>query len=355
MMKQKGTKDFTFTKRRQLEALLKANLHKRDIAKILGVCLTTVYNELKRGKCTQKVYSYTDYFGERHYKDVQAYSADIAERNYRLNQSAHGAPLKICNDFELVREIEKRVIDNKMSVCAALGEIKRKSICKTNISKTTLYRYVHLGYIFTKITTNDVQIRTRKQKYRKIKRAPKGTSIEQRPKEIDERKTFGHWEMDCVLGKQGTKETLLTLTERLTRYEIILKMPNHKTNTVVKYLNKLEKRYGKYFRKIFKSITVDNGSEFSNYNGLEKSIYGGKRTTLYYCHPYTSCERGSNERLNREIRRLIPKGVDLSTITNKQIANVENWLNAYPREIFNYATSKEKFDEQLNILNVTNV
>ncbi len=349
-MKQKGTKDLTLTQRRELENYLKVGLHKKRIAGLLGVCLATVYNELKRGKCTQKVYSYTDYWGERHYKQVTTYSADIAEYKYRQNQSTHGAPLKIGNDFELVREIENRVVNDKISACAALGEIKRKGLCRTTISKTTLYRYIRSGYIFTRITMQDVKIKQRHYQKTKVKRPPKGTSIEKRPKEIAERNTFGHWEMDCVIGKQGTKETILALTERLTRYEIVFKMPDHKAATVVRYVNKLEKRFGKQFRKLFKSITVDNGVEFSDFKRLEKSIFGGKRTSVYYCHPYTSCERGSNERLNREIRRLIPKGTDLSTISDKRIQAVEKWVNAYPREIFGYATSAEMFNAQFQTI-----
>lgn len=346
-MKKKGTKDLTLTQRRDLEALLKANVHKKQIAKQLGVCLATVYNEIKRGECMQKVYTYTDYWGERHYKQVIAYSADKAEYNYRLNQSAHGAPLKIGNDFELIREIENRVLNEKISACAALGRIKRENACRTIISKTTLYRYIRSGYIFTRLTMQDVKLKPKHHQKATIKRAPKGTSIEKRPAEIAERNTFGHWEMDCVIGKQGTKETILAFTERLTRYEIVFKMPDHKAATVVRFVNKLEKRYGKNFRKLFRSITVDNGVEFSDFKGLEKSIYGGKRTNVYYCHPYTSCERGSNERLNREIRRLIPKGTDLSMISDSCIKAIETWVNAYPREIFGYATSAELFNKEL--------
>ncbi len=349
-MKRKGTKDLTLTQRRDLETLLKAGYHKKKIAKQLGVCLATVYNEIKRGECTQKVYSYTDYWGERHYKQITVYSADKAEYNYRLNQSAHGAPLKIGNDFELVREIENRVINEKISACAALGRIKRENACRTVISKTTLYRYIRTGYIFTRLTMQDVKLKPKHHQKATIKRAPRGTSIEKRPAEIAERNTFGHWEMDCVVGKQGTKETILAFTERLTRYEIVFKMPDHKAATVVHFVNKLEKRYGKNFRKLFKSITVDNGVEFSDFEKLEKSIYGGKRTNVYYCHPYTSCERGSNERLNREIRRLIPKGTDLSIYSDKQIKAVETWVNAYPREIFGYATSAELFAAQLQAI-----
>lgn len=349
-MKKKGTKDLTLTQRRTLEDYIKAGLHKKRIAELLGVCLATVYNELKRGQCVQqkKVYDiYGDFIG---YKSYTIYSADKAEYNYRLNQSSHGAPLKIGNDYELVQEIESRVINDKISPCAALGRIRREKACRTTISKTTLYRYIRAGYIFTRLSMQDVKLKQKHYQKATVKRPPKGTSIEQRPKEIAARNTFGHWEMDCVIGKQGTRETILAFTERLTRFEIVYKMPDHKAATVIRFVNKLEKRYGKNFRKLFKSITVDNGVEFSDFKGLEKSIYGGKRTSVYYCHPYTSCERGSNERLNREIRRLIPKGTDLSTISDKRIKAVETWVNDYPREIFGYATSAELFAEHLQVI-----
>lgn len=349
-MKRKGTKDLTLTGRRDLERYLSLGFHKKRIAELLGVCLATVYNELKRGQCEQRQKLYDVYGDFKGYKVIKIYSADKAEYNYRLNQSAHGAPLKIGNDFELVREIERRVIDEKISPCAALGRIKRERAYRTTISKTTLYRYIRAGYIFSRITMQDVKIKPKHYQKATVKRAPKGTSIEKRPDEIAARNTFGHWEMDCVIGKQGTKETILAFTERLTRFEIVFKMPDHKAATVVRYLNKLEKRYGKNFRKLFKSITVDNGVEFSDFEGLEKSIYGGKRTCVYYCHPYTSCERGSNERLNREIRRLIPKGTDLSTISDKRIKAVETWVNAYPREIFGYATSAEMFNTYIQAI-----
>lgn len=273
------------------------------------------------------------------------------KRRYLLNQTAHGAPIKLGDDYEFVEYIEKRVLKDKLSPCAVLGEIKRFKMFKTNISKTTLYRYIEQG-VFLNLKMSDLPLYKRKKKYRKavIKRAPRGTSIEKRPLEILNRNTFGNWEMDCVVGKKFSRDVLLVLSERLTRYEIIVKMPNRKSDTVVKTLNKLERRFGRDFRKIFKSITVDNGVEFSDFKGLETSIYRGKRTSVYYCHPYTSCERGTNERLNREIRRHLPKGTDFTKYSDEQIQFVEDWVNTYPREIFGFATSAEKFAEQLALL-----
>ena len=343
-MKNKGTKNVDWDMRLQLEALYNAGISKRKIAAQLGVCLATVYNELKRGEYTYKRYSYTDYWGERHYKFVKGYSPNIAEDKYQLNKTAHGAPLKVGNDYEFVRYVEKRVCVDKISPAAVAGEIKRDNLCKTVVSKTTMYRYIAQG-LFMNIRSEHLPVGQRKKHYKKTqaKRPPKGTSIERRPADILLRRDFGHWEMDCVVGRQYTRNVLLVLTERATRYEIIMKMPNRKAATVVQYLDKLERRYGKKFRTLFKSITVDNGSEFSDFAGLERSVYGYSPTAVYYCHPYTSCERGSNERLNREIRRLLPKGTDFSKVSEKRVQEVARWVNAYPREIFGFGTSAEMF------------
>lgn len=350
-MKRKGTKNLTRTQRLMLEDCVNAGLSKKVIAEKLGVCLSTVYKEIQRGLYYKKVRSWTGYYGEAHYKEVQAYSAQIAQDKYDLAMTAKGRPLKLGNDYDFVRYVERRVLMDGLSPCAVLGEINRNNLFRTRISKATLYRYIADG-IFMNITMKDLPVGLRKKHYRKAqaKRPPKGTSIEKRPCKVDERKEFGHWEMDCVVGKQSTRHVLLVLTERLTRKEVIFRMPNRKTESVIRCLNVLERRYGKLFRKVFKTITVDNGSEFSDFGGMEKSSYRGKRVRVYYCHPYTSCERGSNERLNREIRRRIPKGSDISKFTDDEIRAVEDWVNAYPREIFGYATSAERFDEQIAAL-----
>lgn len=347
-MKKKGTKDLSYTQRLQLEAYLKTGLHKKEIAKQLGVCLATVYNEIKRGECKQRKYSYTDYFGETHYKTVTAYSPNIAEDKYRMNLTTKGAPLKLGNDYDFVRYVEKRITKSRISPCAILGEIKRNKMFRTNISKTTMYRYIEMG-LFMNVTLQDLPMYKDKKRKRKTvaKRAPRGTSIEKRPFEIAQRYTFGHWEMDCVCGKG--RAVWLVLSERLTRKEIIMPMQNQKAESVVHCLNVLERKFGAKFKKIFKTITVDNGSEFSDFAGIEKSCFGkhAKRTKVYYCHPYCSSERGTNERLNREIRRLVPKGTNLGKFTPEEVQAVEDWVNAYPREIFGYATSAEMFEKEL--------
>lgn len=290
-------KHLTWTDRLIIEKYLKLKMSVKDIARHIGCSIRTVYYEIHRGECVQKEYRYTDYWGENHYKQVKAYSPNIAEDKYRQELSAKGAPLKISNDYELADYIERRIVDGGLTPAAVLGEIKQNNLqFKTEIKSVhTIYNYIYKS-VFLRLSLLDLPVVSKRKKHKRklqAKKAPKGTSIEKRPAEIAERNSFGHWEMDCVVGK--SLETLLVLTERLTRKEIIIRIPNKKAESVVKALNTLEYKYGKLFSKIFKSITVDNGVEFSDYEGLERSIYSRnkKRTTVYYCHPYTSCERGT--------------------------------------------------------------
>ena len=334
-------KHLTKTKRLQLEAYLKIKMPIKEISKTLKVHISTIYREIKRGEYEHRNYDWTT---------EMRYSSDIADNKYQENLKAKGQDLKIGNDYEYAEYIENRILYGKLSPLAVLGEIKEKQLqFNTTISLRTLYNYIENG-VFEKLTIEHLPLyKKKKKRKRKVspKRKPRGTSIEERPKEINQRKSFGHWEMDCVCGP--TKTSLLVLTERLTRKEIIFKIPNQTMESVHRCLNKLEHKHGKHFKKIFKSITVDNGSEFSDSEALEKSKFGKntKRTKVYYCHPYCSSERGTNERINREIRRLIPKGTDISKYTIEEIQKVEDWVNDYPRQVLNFKTSNDLYEQYI--------
>lgn len=347
-MKRKGVKNLTYIQRLKIETLFNAKHTKQFIADSVGVSLRTIQRELKRGE-----YEYTDktenfWYGVK-YKKVVSYSAKIAQDKYEYVCTAKGRPLKVGNDYKFINYINNRVSSEKITPHAVWGDILHKQLpFKTQISKTTLYNYIELGIIQNKVV--GTRKKKNKKKTRFIKRISKGTSIEQRPEEINNRNIFGHWEMDCICG--CTKTVFLVLTERLTRQEIIFKMERQKSVNIVKCLNSLEKKYGKKFSKIFKSITVDNGSEFLDYIAIEKSIYGKnrKRTSVFYCHPYCSCERGSNERINREIRRLVPKGSNLANYSLSAVKDIENWINNYPRKVLGFACSQELFNSYLQAI-----
>lgn len=149
-------------------------------------------------------------------------------------------------------------------------------------------------------------------------------------------------EGDLVIGRRKKGCVLLTFTERMTREEIIIKIKGKNNECVIKAFNTLERKYGKSFYSKFKTITFDNGMEFMDYEGMEKScIRKGKRTQIYYAHPYCSGERGSNENNNRMIRRWIPKGTLIDNISKGFIKQIEDWINNYPRAMFDYKSSNE--------------
>lgn len=341
----KGFKQLKFADRLKIEALIKANYRIVEIAKILHVHRTTIYNELKRG---QYEHLNSDWTTE------MRYSPDIAQQRCELNLKVRGTQLKIANDYEYANYLEHRILDDGLSPGAVLGELKaqgRENDFKTKICERTLYSYIDKG-IFLHLTNKDLPIK-HKRKYRKVKRqqarASVGNSIDKRPIAINDREEFGHWEMDSVLGsRKHSKNTLVVLSERKTRQEIIFKVKNHSADEVVGVLNILEKKWGSLFPKVFKSITVDNGSEFTLVNEMEKSIlFEGKRTDMYYCHPYSSWERGTNENINKMIRRKIPKGTNFDNKTDEEIQNIEDWINNYPRSIFGYHTAQEQFEKEI--------
>jgi len=111
----------------------------------------------------------------------------------------------------------------------------------------------------------------------------------------------------------------------------------------IRALNHIERKLGApTFRETFKTITCDNGVEFSDWQAMEKSCLNkGNRTKTYFAHPYSSWERGSSENEKTLIRRWIPKGDDIGLYSDQEIQWIENWSNKYPRKIFGGLSSKE--------------
>lgn len=338
----------TPTKRIQLDAFIRAGMKPTDIAKELGVHHTTIYRELKR--CTYEHLN-SDYTTETRY------NPEGAQARYEANLLAKGPELKIGNDYELADYLIAKIRDEKYSPEAAIGEAEVKGWpFKTHICASTAYNYIR-GEIFGDELTVSMlpQHGKRHQPERpagSMPRKPAGRSIEDRPEHINDRSTFGHWEMDSVESCQGVSNTYIVMTERKTRREIIIPSPDKTSASVVAALDTLEKKVGsKVFPLIFQSITCDNGCEFADAAGIERSITGrGPRTEVYYCHPYRPSERGSNENQNGLIRRHLPKGTDLSTISYEETKRIEDWLNNYPRKMFGYLCSEQLFREEIALI-----
>ncbi len=343
MEEHKKGKHIKWEDRLKIQGALRTGAKPAEIAKMIGCCRATVYNEINRGQCVQ----------QHDAEFVTEYCADVAERKYQEALRAKGPDIKLGNDFELAEFLENKIIDDRFSPGAALAFIREQGLqFKTQICENTLYNYIYRGDIFLRLSKEHLLYKGKHHKKKaephKRAREAKGKTIEDRPAEVKERETFGNWEMDSIVGCKGSKAALLVLTERLTRYGLVFRVPDHTMGSVVKVLDRLERKLGKDFQRIFQSITVDNGSEFQDCDGMQKSLRRRQpRTTIYYCHPYTASERGSNENMNRIIRRFFPKGTNFDEVTAAEVAQAETWMNDYPRAILGWRSAGALFEESL--------
>lgn len=334
-------KYLTERERYQIEALYRQGHSVKEIASALDRCKATIYNELKRGMTTLRDGST--------WKDYTTYCADVAQEKAVYNATAKGRDLKVGNDYEFIDFVKKMLLEEKYSPYAVLEHIKEHHLeFKTSVCKNTLYNYIRLGLI-EGVSMQSLPCPRKTQKREKIARRKVSLnnsicqSIEDRDKAILDRDNYGHWEMDTVVSGRGGKGVLLVFTERMTREEEIYKINSKSMQDVTNCINQIEQTIGfEKFRQRYKTITCDNGVEFLDADSIVSSVHeDAKRTELYYCHPYRSCERGSNENANKLIRRWIPKGANISIYTDDYIKHVQEWINNYPRKLFNGLSSNQ--------------
>ena len=281
---------------------------------------------------------------------VEIYYPDAGQIIYERNRKNCVRPYRLLECETFIKHVVEEFHNKDLSLDAICGRaLKTGAFSREEMVCTkTLYNYVDQGLLG--IINLDLPLKVRcSTKPPRVREHKKqlGDSIDERPEHINDRSEFGHWEIDTVLGKKaGSEAALLTLTERMTRKEIIVKIPSKTVTAVHEALIDLVSIYGKESPAIFKSITSDNGSEFSALASLEKEL----KTKIYFAHPYSSCERGTNERHNGLIRRFIPKGKSLKGISSESIARVERWCNSLPRRILDYLTPDEAFSNQLALI-----
>jgi len=323
--------------RYKIEALSQQGLRAAEIgaALIPRRDRRTIEREIARGLTLQRNSDLTE---------RMVYLADVGQRKHEEVAANKGRGIKIGHDHKLARHIEDKIKNEKWSPDAIIGNIGTEGLrFETSICTKTVYNYIDKG-IFAGISNKDLWVKKegKKRDYRKMRTVAlnnkTGKSISERPKEADERTEQGHWEIDLVIGKQGTKPVILTLVERKTRKSLYVLVRNKTQKEVVAAIKRVRRRVGGDFGKVFKSITADNGSEFLNSDAIKKAA---KCAEVYYAHPYSSWERGSNENGNRILRRFIPKGTDIGTLTQSELQRIEDWVNNYPRKILGYKSANQ--------------
>lgn len=315
------------------------------IADYIGVHKSTISRELKRIKSKINIRS-----GKITNKP---YNAEDAQNDYEFKRAMSKANYILDNFPKLKKYIEDKIKIDKWAPDAISGYINSHELYKqdgfTSISTTTIYRAIHYGLL--KVKKEDTRRMTKFEKSGKystkgeLPESKLSYSIELRPDHINNRESFGNWELDTVISTtKGTHKCLMTLTERKTRFEIIGVLEAKTKEEVIAKFRKIKDYLKKNIKQVINSITTDNGGEFAGFLEIIE-ITGAK---FYFCHPYASCEKGTNEKHNSIIRYFIPKSTLIENYTVNEINNVCHWMNNYPRKILNYLTPKEALEKELN-------
>ena len=321
------------------------------IANYLGVHKSTISRELKNRK-KEKMYIRT---GKT---KTMPYTAQYAQENSDFKRGLSKGEYKLRRNKKLAKFIEDKIKIDKWAPDAIVGYMKAHNYFELDgfesITTPTIYNAIRYGIINVKLEDTRRMKYKAEYEYHNKSDLPKSKaeySINNRPEEIDKRLYFGHFELDTVIGtSKGNHECLMTLTERKTRFEIIFKLKGKTAEEVVNKFNKMKEFMKIHYNKIFKSITTDNGTEFSDFLNIIKDT----KTKIYFCHPYCSGEKGTNEKHNSIIRYFIPKGTLIEKYSYKDINKIAEWMNNYPRKILNYKTPLEALQEELNDKSILN-
>ncbi|MHB7984804.1 IS30 family transposase [Lacticaseibacillus paracasei] len=327
-------RQLTLDERGQIQALKQTGLYTiTKIAEMIHRDKSTVSRELKRGTVDQ-------IHGAG--KHVQQYFAETGAAVYEKHRAVchPGTRLEQCPEFyaELVVVLRQR--PRVHSVDSFVQTYKQAHPELPCPSTPTVYRDIEKGLL--EVRNGDLPMKPRRRvksdahKHARTNKRVYGKSIEERPDEVEDRQTVGHWEGDLVKGTRVEDEpALMTMTERATRFEIILKLPNYHAETCLQGLQSILDDYGV---DNFKTVTFDNGSEFAKLS----EVTG---TTVYYAHPYSPWERGTNENANGLIREFIPKGHSLHEYDIIDIQSFQDALNQRPRRSLEYRCAADLLPE----------
>lgn len=300
----------------------------REIARRLKRSPSSISRELKKNFPLQK-----------------RYTPRLAHQRALKNRTSRGRTLRLKNQFIRRKTIEW--LKDGYSPEQIAGRLDTEH--QQDISHEAIYQYIYSqvyreGYGAMKPGYHDLRQylkrrhkRRQKKGMRKSERVPKfnGVSIEKRPKEVEKRKTLGHWEGDSIVSRKS-KVGLNTLVERKTGLVLISKIQNGTAEeTSLAVIKRFESIPSPYRR----TLTVDNGGENAGWKSIEESLH----MKTYFAHAYCSGERGTNENTNGLIRWYFPKGTDFATISDDDIIRVENALNNRPRKRLGWKTPLEAF------------
>jgi IS30 family transposase len=318
------------TDREAISRGLAAGLSSAGIARSIGRVTSTVSREIARNR------------GRRLYR-----AAAAARQAHKQMGGRRGGKRKLWANARL-----RRYVETRLAKAWSPDEIARRLLAdyaddkSMRVSAEAIYQYI---YVLPRGELKATLIKGLRQehKYRLPRRGSEEKnadrrgkisdmlSIEERPDEVADRTVPGHWEGDLILGK-NKRTALGTLVERVTRYTLLIALDAKDADTVrqayAKALRKLP-------RRLARSLTYDQGKQMSGHKAF--TIATGM--TVYFAHPSSPWERGTNENTNGLVRQFFPKGTEFDQLPAGAIRRAQNLLNDRPRKVLNYRTPHEAF------------
>jgi IS30 family transposase len=324
--RQRSRLALTLSEREEISRGIASDLSLRTIAAQLGRSPSTISRELMRNG------------GLEHYRANRADEA-AWDRAHRLKSC------KLAGNALLRRNVATK-LKSQWSPEQIAGWLKKAYSGDENnqVSHETIYRSLFIqarGVLKKELLEH---LRTRRAIRRSKQASLKGdglgkithaVSIRERPASAEDRAVPGHWEGDLIAGSHNSH--IATLVERHTRYVMLMKVDDRKTETVVSALIKQAKKLPD---ELYKSLTWDRGKEMSDHQRFTMAT----DIDVYFCDPQSPWQRGSNENTNRLLRQYFPKGMDLSVHSQAKLNAVARRLNERPRKTLNFETPAERFN-----------
>jgi len=317
-------KQLTAADRGAIEVLLRTDFTLTSIADKIGKSVSTISREIsKRG-------TPNGYFA-----DIAQIDADTKRQRSTVNAK------KILHSKS--RDLILYCIKSGWSPEQVSGWMKRWDI-GGRVCMETIYNFIYEDEYCKREKMYQYLPRGKKKRTKwkgrgaKKSKIPNRVSITERPEIVDKREELGHWEGDSVI--YPNLKAINTVNELKTGYVVFTKLDRKTADLTSKAMSRA---LGGHYSK---TLTLDNGSEFTRHEEVAESA----KVDTYFCHPYSSWERGANENCNMLLRRYLPKRKNIDKLTQEELNEIANDLNNRPRKRLGYMTPAEAYQREINIL-----
>lgn len=313
-----GYQHVTREQRYMISALRHRGDSMRAIAAEVGVSPSTICRELKRNA------------SKRGYRPKKAQQLAEQRQSYKKDCRTFTSEVVAIVDAGLKKEHSpEQIVGNCQKAGTRCVSIERiyQYVWTDKANGGELYRYLRSGR------------RQRRKRYgSKSSRGiiPHRRAISSRPKAVEDRKQFGHWEADTMIGKNH-RQAIVTIVERKTGYVRMMRVERKTAQAVTAACVKLLQRD----KVCVRTITTDNGKEFAGHQEIEARL----KANVYFADPYAAWQRGTNENTNGLIRQYIPKSRPLEYVTDQEIEWIESRLNNRPRKRLGFNTPNQLYSQ----------